>query len=348
MGNNNAKKRRTMKPKDDSLRVFDLIRDGKSISVIRLFDKKTVDINTKKTDHDGRTCLFHACDHRCLEVVKYLLAQKEIKINEQNEWGWTPLHVAAWNGFYEIVLLLLKHGADKSILNMMKETPKEKSLFDFDAIFDLTEEEIKEFDEKKELELLHFFREDYEEFLKLYMTFQKEDINSSIDKCRRISWLHECIHNDSIVEQLLLTQYVIDRLGVSIDTKDRFGRKISEYAYFCAQRKPVSQVISGVRLKDNYLKSLGIISEEDESDEDEDEDDSDDEVERVDDDDVEIDENGEEDHQKDDKKQIVSLVDNCNSTKKKKVPPETQEEKNTTTIENEVLEHSKDEEKEEE
>ena len=63
-----------------------------------------------------------------IELVKYLLEAFNIKegepneesstiINARNKSGNTPLHWAALNGHVEILLLLLQHGADPSILN---------------------------------------------------------------------------------------------------------------------------------------------------------------------------------------------------------------------------------------
>ena len=63
-----------------------------------------------------------------IEMVKYLLEAFNIKegdlneeskaiINARNKSGNTPLHWAALNGHVEVLVLLLQHGADPSILN---------------------------------------------------------------------------------------------------------------------------------------------------------------------------------------------------------------------------------------
>jgi ankyrin repeat protein len=38
-------------------------------------------------------------------------------INEQNEEGWTPLHIACWKGQVDLVRELLLHGANVNIKN---------------------------------------------------------------------------------------------------------------------------------------------------------------------------------------------------------------------------------------
>ena len=48
--------------------------------------------------------------------------------NKQDNGGWTPLHVACWNGHTEIVTMLLKAGADPLVLTSIVETPCEVAL----------------------------------------------------------------------------------------------------------------------------------------------------------------------------------------------------------------------------
>ena len=49
-----------------------------------------------------------------MEVVKTLI-QAGGEVNTQNQVGWTPLHLASWNGHVEVITALLAAGADKTI-----------------------------------------------------------------------------------------------------------------------------------------------------------------------------------------------------------------------------------------
>lgn len=54
--------------------------------------------------------------------VETLLSEGAL-VNDRGENGFTPLHYAVEQGHYDIVLLLLSHGADKNIENDFCETP---------------------------------------------------------------------------------------------------------------------------------------------------------------------------------------------------------------------------------
>lgn len=231
---------------------FDLIKDGKLNSVSKMMNEDIISINVQKMSYDKRTPIFQACDFRQFEIIQFFLKNKGVDINATNEFGWTPLHVAAFNGYYEIVILLLQNGADKDIKNMLGETAEEKSLYNFSEIFKLSQEEIMKIDLKAEYELLVALRRDYEKFITIYPDLRHK--NKGFENARNISWLLECIYNESIIEQLLLTQYLIDIIGVDTQIKDRYGRLICEHTYFSQQRTPVQQILGGVRLKDYYLQ----------------------------------------------------------------------------------------------
>ena len=56
----------------------------------------------------GMTLLHMAARIGHLEVVKELLANKDIKVNLQSKNGHTPLHMAAYNGHVEVCKALIQ------------------------------------------------------------------------------------------------------------------------------------------------------------------------------------------------------------------------------------------------
>ena len=57
-----------------------------------------------------------------MEVVKTLI-QAGGEVNTQNQVGWTPLHLASWNGHVEVITALLAAGADKTLKDKDGRTP---------------------------------------------------------------------------------------------------------------------------------------------------------------------------------------------------------------------------------
>lgn len=60
-----------------------------------------------------------------LEVLRKLVAENgdAVKINEQDEHGWTALHWAAGSGDTKMVELLIQHGADTALKGTDERTP---------------------------------------------------------------------------------------------------------------------------------------------------------------------------------------------------------------------------------
>ncbi len=81
------------------------------LKVVKLLLKQDgIDINEEKF-HDERTPLYIACYRRHLEVVKLLLKQPRIRVNKKaDEDNKTPLYMASENGYTEVVRLLLACG----------------------------------------------------------------------------------------------------------------------------------------------------------------------------------------------------------------------------------------------
>jgi ankyrin repeat protein len=71
-----------------------------------LLTHKDIDVNIT-SNTNGATPLWIACKDGHVDVVKLLLARKEIKVNQANEDGATPLYYACWMGHVGVVRLLL-------------------------------------------------------------------------------------------------------------------------------------------------------------------------------------------------------------------------------------------------
>ena len=86
-------------------------------------------INPNSADGDGRTPLYRAAWNGYAEVVKLLLAAPGIDVNKANRSGWTPLYQAAWDGHAEVVkLLLAAPGVDVNKANRSGRTPLKTAL----------------------------------------------------------------------------------------------------------------------------------------------------------------------------------------------------------------------------
>jgi ankyrin repeat protein len=74
---------------------------------------------------DGSSALHYAVKAGCAEVAKLLLAHRPMDIDGVTRQGETALHVAAFHGRREMVLLLVKMGADVAVTNRSKKTALE-------------------------------------------------------------------------------------------------------------------------------------------------------------------------------------------------------------------------------
>lgn len=64
--------------------------------------------------HYGQTILHIATSKNLWEIVEYILSNKIIDVDEIDQDGWTPLHIAASKGHIESTEILLKYGAKKN------------------------------------------------------------------------------------------------------------------------------------------------------------------------------------------------------------------------------------------
>ena len=81
---------------------------------------KYVDVNSK--DDDGWTSLHVAAFNGNLDAI-ILLLQSGAQINSLDNDDWTPLHCAARKGYLKVVELLLQEGAQTDAKTKHNETP---------------------------------------------------------------------------------------------------------------------------------------------------------------------------------------------------------------------------------
>ena len=86
-----------------------------------LLIKKGADVNAKDSYQNGATPLYLAAENGHFQIVKILI-ENGAEINTQTNNGVTPLYQAAKNGFGEIVQLLIENGADINMKNKNDET----------------------------------------------------------------------------------------------------------------------------------------------------------------------------------------------------------------------------------
>ncbi|MGC9105409.1 MAG: ankyrin repeat domain-containing protein [Thermoprotei archaeon] len=67
--------------------------------------------------------LFEAVEEGDLQRVKYLVEIHQCDVNIRDKDGNTPLHLAAWYGYLDIVKFLVEHGADVNARNAEGNTP---------------------------------------------------------------------------------------------------------------------------------------------------------------------------------------------------------------------------------
>lgn len=76
--------------------------------LINLIHKGKIDVNYTDSEHNNETALYIAAKHNYVEVVEFLLSERANTEIGENVFGWTPVFVAAADGYKEVVKLLVE------------------------------------------------------------------------------------------------------------------------------------------------------------------------------------------------------------------------------------------------
>lgn len=94
------------------------IREQKQKVIDLLLRNSTLDVNLANIS--GETALMMACYTNQISLVKLLAEEKHAQINKD---GWSAIHYAAINGYYDIVAYLIAKGAEVDSLSPNETTP---------------------------------------------------------------------------------------------------------------------------------------------------------------------------------------------------------------------------------
>ena len=93
---------------------------GGHLEIVNLLINREVNIND--TDLKGKSALYLASAYGHEDVVDRLLEHQDIKINQGDIWGVTPIIRASWIGSLKIMNLLLSAGADVNLEDEFRMT----------------------------------------------------------------------------------------------------------------------------------------------------------------------------------------------------------------------------------
>jgi len=101
--------------------IFDFVQE-KNFEKLDQMLPELSDDELNRTDDGGMGLLHWAADRGCVKTLQKLLEQPGINVNIQDEELQTPLHYASSCGHLACVVLLLKMGADRSLLDAEAKT----------------------------------------------------------------------------------------------------------------------------------------------------------------------------------------------------------------------------------
>lgn len=110
----------------DSNKVEILLDHGADINVRNNIDNTPLHIAV--SGYDDRY------DYNCIKM----LLERKANVNPKNRYGWTPLHIATMEGYTPVVKLLLKYGADATILDNKQLLAKDHAAkYKYDEIVEI-------------------------------------------------------------------------------------------------------------------------------------------------------------------------------------------------------------------
>eukprot|EP00026_Physarum_polycephalum_P019770 Phypoly_transcript_21941.p1 GENE.Phypoly_transcript_21941~~Phypoly_transcript_21941.p1 ORF type:complete len:141 (+),score=35.54 Phypoly_transcript_21941:48-425(+) len=110
---------------NDKAKDFDwAVKNGDLAGVKTFVEKDGVNPATLK-DANSRGPVHWASDYNQLEILQYLAGRKDVKLDELDKYGITPLLAAVYEGHIEVVKFLLSKGAKKTTKGPDGKTPFE-------------------------------------------------------------------------------------------------------------------------------------------------------------------------------------------------------------------------------
>ena len=153
-----------------------------------------------------------------LDDIKSRISKDPAKINERNEFGYSPLHMAVREGEIEIVKYLVSQGADVNVKDVFNETPL------YEAV------------SLGKIEIVK------------YLVFRGSSINTK--NIRKESPLHIAVKEN----RLDIAKFLVSR-GAEVNTKDNNGESLLHEAVYQGDLELVSYLISQgaeVNVHDKY------------------------------------------------------------------------------------------------
>ena len=97
-----------------------LARDKIPIELLEAFIARGADVNPD--DKSSKRPLFDAAENEEIEAVRLIIG-KVTEVDDDDDYGSTALHAAAWCGQLDVVKVLLEHGADSTRRDSRNRTP---------------------------------------------------------------------------------------------------------------------------------------------------------------------------------------------------------------------------------
>jgi ankyrin repeat protein len=99
-----------------------------SLTAVEIILKKHHNININYQETGTLISALHVATHYEKQDIILLLLTEGARINVQDKYGFTPLHMAVTQRNLPLVKTLIEHGADKSVITQNRETPLDLAL----------------------------------------------------------------------------------------------------------------------------------------------------------------------------------------------------------------------------